>query len=88
MIRILLVEDHILVRQSIHAFLKAAGLEVVGEASTGVEALHLVKQLQPDVVLLDIHLPQMSGIEAARQIRKQAPQTHLIALTAYNEKVY
>lgn len=88
MIRLLLVEDHNLVRQSIRAFLEHAGINVVGEAGDGVEAVRLAYELQPDVVLMDIHLPRMNGIEASRQIRQQFPQTHLIALTAYNERAY
>jgi DNA-binding NarL/FixJ family response regulator len=88
MIRILLIEDHVLVRQSIRAFLEGAALEVVGEAGTGEEAVELAEALQPDVILLDIHLPGMNGIEAARAIKVTAPQSQIIALTAYNESAY
>lgn len=88
MTRILLVEDHILVRQSISAFLSGAGLSVVGEATSGLEAIALAQSLQPDVIVMDIHLPGMSGIEAARQILAQHPQIRIIALTAYNEQAY
>ncbi len=88
MTRLVLVEDHVLVRQSIRAFLEGAGLHVVGEAGDGAEAVQLVQDLQPDVVLLDIHLPNMNGIEAARAIRRQSPDVRLIALTAYNERAY
>jgi DNA-binding NarL/FixJ family response regulator len=86
--RLVLVEDHVLVRESIRAFLQEAAFDVVGEASTGSEAVQLANELQPDLVLLDIHLPEMNGIEAARRIRQQVPDTRLIALTAYNEKAY
>lgn len=88
MIRLLLVEDHVLVRQSIRAFLQGAAFEVVGEASTGSEALQLALELQPDLIIMDVHLPEMSGIEATRQIRCQCPNIRIIALTAYNEKAY
>jgi DNA-binding NarL/FixJ family response regulator len=88
MTRLVLVEDHVLVRQSIRAFLEGAGLEVVGEASTGTEAVQRVMDLQPDLVIMDIHLPEISGIEAARRIRRQCPGIRIIALTAYNEKAY
>lgn len=88
MTSLLLVEDHILVRQSIRAFLESAGLNVIGEAGDGVEAVRLAQVLRPDVVLMDLHLPHMNGVEAARQIRQQFPDIHLIALTAYNEKAY
>lgn len=86
--RLLLVEDHILVRQSIRAFLEEAGFVVIGEAGNGVEALQLIRELHPEVVLLDIHLPEMNGIETARQIRQQWVDIRIIVLTAYNETVY
>jgi DNA-binding NarL/FixJ family response regulator len=88
MTRLVLVEDHVLVRQSIRVFLEGAGFEVAGEASTGTEAVQMVANLQPDLVIMDIHLPEMSGIEAARRIRLQSPNVRVIALTAYNEKAY
>lgn len=88
MTRVLLVEDHVLVRQSISAYLRAAGLQVVGEAGDGVEAVALTEQLQPDVVVMDVHLSTINGIEATRRILAQSPQTRVVALTAYNEAAY
>jgi len=63
-------------------------MEVVGEASDGAEAVWQVSQLRPDVVLLDITMPDMDGIEAARQIRAVAPETHILALTIHEEEAY
>jgi DNA-binding NarL/FixJ family response regulator len=88
MTRLLLVEDHILVRQSIRAFLQDAHLQVVGEAGSGTDALSLIDQLNPDVVLLDIHIPEINGIELARRIRSTWPDIQIIVLTAYNEPIY
>lgn len=88
MTRLLLAEDHVLVRQSIRAFLENAGFSVVGEAGTGAETVTLAHDLQPDVIVMDIHLPEMNGIEATRRIRQQSPDVRVIALTAYNEKAY
>lgn len=87
-LRLLLVEDHVLVRQSIRAFLQGEGFDVVGEASSGTEGVQLALDLNPDLVIMDVHLPGISGIEATRRIRQERPQTHIVALTAYNEKVY
>jgi DNA-binding NarL/FixJ family response regulator len=86
--RILLVEDHVLVRQSISAYLSGAGLTVVGEAGDGLEAVELAAQLQPDVVVMDVHLPTINGVEATRRILAHSPQMRVVALTAYNEQAY
>lgn len=86
--RLLLVEDHVLVRQSIRAFLQSADFEIVGEAGTGAKALELAHVLHPDLVLMDIHLPKMSGIEATRRIRRECPDIRIVVLTAYEEKAY
>jgi NarL family two-component system response regulator LiaR len=85
-IRILLVDDHSVVRQGLHLFLKYdPELEVVGEASDGVEALRLARELKPDVVLMDLLMPGMDGIAATAAIRRELPDTEVLALTSVLE---
>jgi DNA-binding NarL/FixJ family response regulator len=86
--RLMLVEDHILVRQSIRTFLENAAFTIIGEASTGHEAVQMALELKPELVIMDIHLPAMNGIEATRSIRRHCPDVRVIALTAYNEQAY
>lgn len=88
MARLLLVEDHVLVRQSIRAFLQEAAFEVVGEASTGQEAVQMALNLRPHLVIMDLHLPDMNGIDATRAIRHACPAIRVVGLTAYHEKAY
>ncbi len=88
-IRVLIVDDHTLVRDGIRALLGlTAGIEVVGEATNGKEALEMVKQLVPDVVLMDLAMPVMGGLEATRRIRKEFPGTKVLALTQYDDSEY
>lgn len=85
-IRILLVDDHSVVRQGLRLFLKfEPELEVVGEASDGVEALRLARELKPDVVLMDLLMPVMDGIAATAVIRRELPETEVLALTSVLE---
>ncbi len=86
--RLLLVEDHVLVRQSIRAFLESAAFEIVGEATTGTEAIEMAVRFQPDVVVMDLHLPEVNGIEATRRICRECKDVRVVALTAYNEPAY
>lgn len=85
-VRIMLCDDHAVVRQGLRTFLDTVDeVTVVGEARDGQEALELVKELRPDVVLLDLVMPRMDGIEATRQIRAACPGTRVIILTSYGE---
>ncbi|MBI3966148.1 MAG: response regulator transcription factor [Chloroflexi bacterium] len=88
-VSIVIVDDHAVVREGTRQLLQQdATLLVVGEAGSGEEAVDLVRQLRPDVVLLDLALPGMNGIEAARQIREVAPETKVLVLSAYDDDDY
>ena len=85
-IRILVVDDHSVVRQGLKMFLGLdPELEIIGEAADGAEAVKLAHELHPDVVLMDMLMPVMDGIEATRTIRQQLPDTEVIALTSVLE---
>jgi NarL family two-component system response regulator LiaR len=86
-IRVLLVDDHGVVRKGLRAFLLAYDdLDLVGEASNGEQAVHLCKKLQPDVVLMDLVMPEMDGATATRAIRRDCPKTEVIALTSFKDR--
>ncbi len=85
MIKILLADDHALLRDGLRRSFESAGDDVVGEASTGEEAVALAKALLPDVVLMDLSMPVMDGIEATRQIRDQVPGTRVAVLTMHDD---
>lgn len=85
-IRILIVDDHSVVRQGLRMFLSLdANLHVVGEAANGAEALQLAARLEPDVVLMDLLMPEMDGITAIGELRRICPRTEIIALTSVLE---
>ncbi len=86
-IRVMLVDDHDMVRRGLSVFLKVkADLELVGEAGNGQEALRLCEKARPDVVLMDLVMPEMDGTTATRLIRERWPQVQVIALTSFQEK--
>jgi len=88
-IRVVLADDHALVRQGIRQFLEIADdIEVLAEASDGDKALHLVEELRPDVALLDIQMPGLSGVEVTRQIKACFPEVRVLILTAYKDDPY
>jgi NarL family two-component system response regulator LiaR len=85
-VRVLIADDHGVVRQGLRIFLsRDPGLEVVGEAANGEEALRMARRLEPDVVLMDLLMPVMDGIEATKAIRAELPEVEVIALTSVLE---
>ena len=88
-ITVLLAEDHTVVRQGLRALLEAEGdIRVIGEAATGREAVSLARKLNPQVVVMDIAMPHLNGLEATRQIRKCVPSIRILILSAHSEDVY
>ena len=88
-IAVLLAEDHTIVREGLRKMLELeADLEVVGEAQDGRQAVALAKKLRPAVVLMDIAMPRLNGLEATRQILKTAPATKVLILSAHNDDAY
>jgi NarL family two-component system response regulator LiaR len=86
-IRVMIVDDHDMVRRGLATFLKArADLELVGEAKDGREAVQICERTEPDVIVMDLVMPKMSGAEATRTILKRWPQVQVIALTSFGEK--
>lgn len=88
-ISVLIVEDHTMVREGFHMVLKLEkDLEVVGEARNGREAISLATELRPDVILMDIAMAGLNGLEATRQLMKTLPDTRIIILTAHSDDAY
>lgn len=89
LIRLMLVDDHDVVRTGLKTFLETQeGLQVVAEAGNGLEALELVTQAQPDVVVMDITMPEMDGLEATRRLKALCPDCLVLALTVHEDKQY
>jgi DNA-binding NarL/FixJ family response regulator len=85
-LRILIADDHPVFRHGIHTLLEATpAMEVVGEATTGTEVIALAESLQPDVILMDLNMPGLSGIEATRQIVQTSPHIRILVVTMFDE---
>jgi DNA-binding NarL/FixJ family response regulator len=88
-IKVLLADDHTVVRQGLRVLLEAEqDIAIVGEAETGRQAVQLTKKLAPDVVVMDIAMPLLNGLEATRQIIKEAPSTKVLILSSYSDDEY
>jgi DNA-binding NarL/FixJ family response regulator len=88
-IRVLVVDDHTMIRTGMRSLLESeSDFEVVGEASNGEEAVTLVGELKPDVVIMDIVMPKLNGIEATKLIKQTSPSTAILILTAYSDIYY
>jgi DNA-binding NarL/FixJ family response regulator len=87
-IRIVLADDHVLVRQSLRSLLEREGFQVAGEASDGQECVRLVETLHPDIAVMDISMPILNGLDAAREMSRISPKTKTILLTQHDEGQY
>ncbi len=87
-IRVFLIDDHPIVREGVRAYLTSRGVAVVGEASDAPEALHKVKKLAPDVIVLDVNLPSMDGWEVALSLRRLVPKSKIVAFSIHSSEEY
>lgn len=83
--RVLIVDDHALFRSGLASLLKANDIEVVGEASNGLEALEKTRQLKPDIVLMDVKMAEVNGIQATRLIKAEIPEARIVMVTAFDD---
>lgn len=87
-LRVVLADNHVLVRQGLKTLLEREGFTVIGEAANGQDAARIVASLAPDVAVMDIGMPILNGLEAARELQKAAPKTKVILLTRHDEDQY
>ncbi len=87
-VRLVVADDHPLVREGLGRILTGTGLVIAGEAATGSQAVEVVRKVNPDVVLLDIRMPDMDGLAALREIKRENPEIPVIMLTAYDEPAW
>lgn len=89
MTTIVLADDHLIVRHGIRALLETEpGFQIVGEAGDGLEAVHLVESLKPNILITDLMMPRLSGLEATREVRDRAPATHVVILSMHSGQAY
>jgi DNA-binding NarL/FixJ family response regulator len=86
--KIVIADDHSLFRESLRTLLEARGHEVIGEAANGREAVEFVEKFSPDVVVMDVAMPEMGGIEATRRLAEAAPRTRVLALSMHKDSAY
>ncbi len=88
-IRLLIADDHALVRSGLRSMLeREPGIEIVGEARNGREAVELCRSLRPDLVLMDVRMPEMDGLEATRTIKRELPETGVVMVTMHENRDY
>jgi DNA-binding NarL/FixJ family response regulator len=88
MVRVILADDHTLVRSGIRSLLEGAGIDVIGEAADGQQLVTMAAMLDPDLVFVDVSMPIVNGIEAARQLRQQSPDLKIVMLSMHTEPQY